>query len=500
MNQRPPFDATSLLQGWAALRRARLRRLDPAAAQERLLRSWLRRAAGTAFGRAHGFGAIRSVAEYQARVPLRRYEQLWEGWWKPAFPVLRDVTWPGLVPYFALSSGTTSGTTKRIPVTREAVLANRGAALDVLAHHLGHHPRSRIFAGFFFLLGGSTALDELVPGTREGDLSGIAAAEIPRWISGWCFPPPELALLGDWDRKLDARVPAEQVRTLSGTPSWLLVLLDRLGQQRGGLPLPALELLVHGGVAWGPYRNRFQPFLPPGCSTREVYPASEGFLAIADRGEGEGMTLVLDRGVFAEFVPVAELGTANPTRHWAATVETGLDYAVAVTSNAGLWGCLLGDTVRFLDRSPPRLLVTGRTAYDLSVFGEHLSGEEIDTALCRVIAAAGLLLGEYCVGAAFAGSAGRHHWLVEAGPPADPDRLAGALDTALREANADYTAHRDGGQLLPPRLTLLPFGAFKAWLRAQGKLGGQHKVPRVLADPQRFAELAGWMETQTARD
>lgn len=498
MRQAAPFDATPLLRGWAVLRRARLRRLHPAAAQQRLLRGWLWRAADTAFGREHGFASIRDVAEYQARVPLRRYEELWEGWWKPAYPTLRDVTWPGLVPYFALSSGTTSGNTKRIPVTRDAVMANRDAALDVLAHHLGQHPQSRVFGGLSFMLGGSTALEEVALGVREGDLSGIAAAEIPGWISGWGFPPPELALLADWDRKLDAlveQVPAEAVRMLSGTPSWLLVLLHRLQARRGGaLPLPALELLVHGGVAWEPYRAHFEPLLPPGCATREVYPASEGFIAIADRGSGEGMALVLDRGVFAEFVPVAELGATSPTRHWAATIETGVDYAVAVTSNAGLWSCLLGDTVRFVDRSPPRLLITGRTAYDLSVFGEHLSGAEIAAALTRVLADAGLALGEYCVGAEFEGSAGRHLWFVELAGTADAARLSAALDAALRAANADYAAHRDGAQLLPPRLTPLPPGAFEAWMRSQGKLGGQHKVPRVLADPRRFAALADWME------
>lgn len=496
--QGPPFDATPLLRGWAVWRRARLRRLDPAATQQALLLSWLRRAADTAFGRQHGFAAIGSVAEYQARVPLRRYEEFWDDWWKPAYPVLRDVTWPGLVPYFALSSGTTSGNTKRIPVTRDAVLANRDAALDVLAHHLGLHPHARLFAGLSFMLGGSTALTEVAPGVREGDLSGIAAAEIPRWISGWGFPPPELALLDDWDSKLDAlveQVPAEAVRMLSGTPSWLLVLLHRLQARRGGaLPLPALELLIHGGVAWEPYRAHFQPLLPPGCVTREVYPASEGFIAIADRGEGEGMALVLDRGVFLEFVPVGELGAASPTRHWAATLETGIDYAVAVTSNAGLWSCLLGDVVRFVDRSPPRLLVTGRTAYDLSVFGEHLSGAEIAAALARVLADAGIAPGEYCVGAAFEGSAGRHLWFVELAGAADAARLSAALDAVLRDANADYAAHRDGAQLLPPRLAPLPPGAFEAWMRSQGKLGGQHKVPRVLADPRRFAALVDWME------
>jgi hypothetical protein len=487
-----PFDSTPLLRLYARGRLAQLARLDPAVAQHRLLMGLVRRAARTRFGEKHGFAAIGSVAEFQAQVPLRRYEAFWSEWWEPGWPMLRDVTWPGPVPYFALSSGTTSGRTKRIPVTREMVLANRGAGLDVLSQHLGQHPASRIFAGPAFMLGGSTTLEEVAPGVRQGDLSGIAAHEVPSWIRAWSWPPEDLALIADWDTKL-ARLaeaaPVEAIRVLSGTPSWLLMLLERLAP-RGGLP--ALELLVHGGVAWAPYRDRIAPFLPPGCATREVYPASEGFVAIADRGDGEGMRLNLDRGCFFEFVPVAELDAESPTRHWAATLETGVEYAVVVSSCAGLWAYVIGDTVRFVDRSPPRLLVTGRTSYTLSTFGEHLAGAEIEAALLAAARQQGVAVAEYTVGPEFAGTAGRHRWLVEAAcavPEGAAPALAAAIDALLHTANEDYAAHRDGRQLAPPEVVLLPPGAFEAWMRSQGKLGGQHKVPRVMADPPRFAAM-----------
>jgi GH3 auxin-responsive promoter len=490
----PPFDATPLLRAVARRRTARLRALDPAEAQRALLLRLVRRAAGTRFGRAHGFAQIDSVTSYQARVPLRRYEQFWEEWWRDTCPVLVDATWPGRVPYLALSSGTTSGTTKYIPVTRAMVRANRGAGLDTLAWHLDAHPRSRIFGGLSFMLGGSTALERVAPGVRQGDLSGIASAEVPGFLGAWSWPPRRLALLADWDRKLTAlaeETPAAAVRVLTGTPSWLLVLLERLAARHGGSPpLPGLELLVHGGVAWAPYRDRIAPFLSPGCSTREVYPASEGFVAIADRGSGEGLRLNLDRGCFFEFVPVSELDAPAPRRHWAATIETGVDYAVAVSSCAGLWSYLLGDTVRFVDRSPPRLLVTGRTAYGLSAFGEHLTGEEIEAALLGAAAAEGVLVAEYTVGPVFDGARGGHRWLVELAAPAGPDTtaaLAEDLDAALQRANNDYAAHRRGAQLAPPEVVVVPPGAFAAWMRSQGKLGGQHKVPRVIADPGRFA-------------
>jgi hypothetical protein len=316
---------------------------------------------------------------------------------------------------------------------------------------------------------------------------------VPAPLRAWSFPPAGIALIPDWDRKLAAlaeAAPAGAIRLLSGTPSWLLVLLERLAARHGRPPLPALELLVHGGVAWAPYRDRLRPFLPAGCATREAYPASEGFVALADRGDGEGLRLTLDAGVFWEFVPLQELGAATPRRHWAATIETGIDYAVVATSCAGLWSYVLGDTVRFLDRAPPRLLVTGRTSYSLSAFGEHLSGEEIEAALLGAARAVGLTVADYTVGPVFHGSQGGHRWLVEPereARPAVAERLAQAVDAALLAANEDYAAHRRGGQMVAPEVVLLPPGAFSGWMRAQGKLGGQHKVPRVLADPERFA-------------
>ncbi len=465
------------MRALATARVAQLRRLDPVAAQRRVLQRLLKRAAGTRFGQAHGFSGLGDVAQYQAAVPLRDYEAFWREWWQPHYPMLRDASWPGMVPYFALSSGTTSGRTKYIPVTRAMVRANRRAGFDTLAWHFANHPSSHIFAGLAFMLGGSTALEQVAPGVCQGDLSGIAAAEIPRSLRRWSWPPAELALEADWDRKLAAlarQTPASSVHVLTGTPSWLLMLLEQLP------PLPKLELLVHGGVAWAPYRDRIAPFLPPGCETREVYPASEGFIATADGADGGGLRLNLDRGIFFEFVPVAELGRDRPTRHWVETIETGQDYAVVLTTCAGLFSYVLGDTVRFVSTAPPRLLVTGRTSYMLSTFGEHLHGEEIEAALLSV--AQGVR--EYTVGPVFAGSRGHHHWLVETETELD----AAALDAKLSALNADYAAHREGGQLLPPLVTRLPPGRFNEWMRAQGKLGGQHKVPRVIADPARFAQ------------
>lgn len=491
-----PFDSTPFLRAFAAHRLWRLRSMDPVAEQEGLLLALLRRAAETRFGRDHRFAAIRSVAAFQRAVPLRRYEALHDAYLAAELPVLENVLWPGRTPYLALSSGTTAGRTKRIPVTSEMLRANRDATVDLMAWHLAANPRARPLAGMSFMLGGSTALDTVAPGVREGDLSGIAAHEVPALLRPWTWPPEDLALMPDWDAKLDAlarQTPVDEISILSGTPSWLLMLFERLAARAGMPPLPALELLIHGGVAWAPYRDRIAPYLPPGCSTREVYAASEGFIAIADRGDGEGMRLSLDHGCFFEFVPVAELDADNPTRHWVATIETGVDYAVVVSSCAGLFGYLIGDTVRFIDRSPPRLLVTGRTSWTLSAFGEHLSGEEIETGLRDAALSAGIAVAEYAVGPEFIGSAGRHRWFVEpvgAAPAGTAKRIAAALDAALRATNDDYAAHRNGAQLAAPEVVVVSEGAFATWMRAEGKIGGQHKVPRVIADPDRFAAMA----------
>ncbi len=485
------LDGTPFLAAWGRRRIAALMRADPAATQQALLLRLLHQARDTRFGRAHGFATIRDVASFQARVPLRRYEDFWAEWWKQDYPVLRDINWPGRIPSVALSSGTTAGRTKRIPVSAAMMRANRGAGMDTLAWHLHHHPRSRPFAGRTLMLGGSTALDVIGPGVRAGDLSGIVAHEVPWPLRPWVWPPERLALMPDWDSKIAAlalTTPRPAIRVLTGTPSWLLMLLDRMG---GAPPFPNLELLVHGGVAWPPYRDRIAPYLPPGCATREVYAASEGFLAIADRGDGEGLRLNLDRGVFHEFVPVAELDSPNPTRHWAATIETGIDYAVVVTTVAGLHAYVVGDVVRFIDRDPPRLLITGRTAWTLSAFGEHLAGHEVVAALEAACAIARVTPAEWCCGPEFEGAQGRHHVLLEG--TGDAARLGTLLDQALAAANADYAAHRQGGQLLLPRVTLLPPGRFHAWMRATGRLGGQNKVPHIIADPARFAEAARFL-------
>jgi len=503
-----------IIRALVAARARASRRVDAVAAQRRTLERLLRVAAGTRFGRAHDFARLRGPDDFAAAVPLRRYEGFWRDWFAPAWPLLDDIAWPGRIPFFALSSGTTSGTTKRIPVTRAMLASNRRAGLDTLAYHFAARPGSAALSGRSLMLGGSTALETPAPGVRAGDLSGIATATLPWYAEPLVFPPRALALLTDWEVKLEGITRAaidQRITTLTGTPSWLLLLLERLRAERAArgespTPLPDLALLLHGGVRFDPYRRRFAELLAPATpDLREVYPASEGFFASADRGYGEGLRLNVDHGLYFEFVPIDELDSPRPTRHRVGTVETDVNYALVVSSCAGLWSYVVGDTVRFVTLDPPRLLITGRTSYMLSDFGEHLIGEEIDAALSVAAAEAAIDVVDYSVAAAhFAADGicrefpslhrppdwpeapGGHVYVVEASRPVDPATavtLARILDRELCACNDDYRAHRAPGVgIVPPFVVLAPPGCFASWMKARGRLGGQNKVPRVIHD------------------
>ncbi|MBV8189172.1 MAG: GH3 auxin-responsive promoter family protein [Alphaproteobacteria bacterium] len=498
------LDATPLLRMYARWRLGRLARQDAVAEQQRQLLRLVGSAAVTRFGRDHGFAKVASVDDYQTAVPLRRFEDFWQAYWQPSFPRLHDVTWPGTIPYFALSSGTSSGVTKHIPVSQAMVKANERAAIDLLVHHVANRPRSRIFGGRNFMLGGSAALKPLAPGILAGDLSGLAAGRVPWWARPRFFPNGPLAELADWETKtrlLARQSLQEDIRSMSGTPSWMLLFFEELQRlaPADARPLgtwyPHLEMLVHGGVSFAPYRSRFAELLAGShAEAREVYPASEGFVAIADRGPDEGLRLLADNGLFFEFVPTDELASARPTRHWLGTTEIDLDYAVVVTSCAGLWSYILGDTVRFIDLHPPRLFVTGRSSYGLSAFGEHLTGEQIDRAVAAAAEAIGGHVIDYTVGPVFQGR-GHHLYLVEFQPSVSAQQLAAfchTVDSRLAAANADYAEHRKGDfGMDPPRAKAVAPGSFAAWMKARGKLGAQNKVPRVVADGAAFKDLCG---------
>ena len=505
------LNVTPLMRRWAGWRAARLDRQDPAKVQERQLLSLVGRARATAFGRDHEFTGVRSVADFQARVPLRRFEDFWEAYWRDPFPHLKDASWPGTIPYFAVTSGTTTGRTQYIPCSKEMVAANALASADLLGFHLRNRRQSKVLGGKSFMLGGSTDLVEEAPGIYSGDLSGIMTANVPLWFRSRSFPPRELALMTDWEAKVARLVEAcadEDIRLVGGTPSWLLILFDAMAAARGGPAtlaelFPNLEVLIHGGVDFAPYRRRFEDLLAGShAELREVYPASEGFIASADRGEGEGLRLNLNHGMFYEFVPVDELESDTPTRHWIADAEVGVNYALVLSTCAGLWGYVLGDTVALVNLDPPRVRVTGRTSYMLSAFGEHLIAAEVEAAVSAAASEIGAAVTDWSVGAVYpeeAGALGGHLYIVEFAnaeiSAAQAAAFARRLDRELSTTNEDYAAHRaEGFGMLPPEVRVVPPGTFAAWMKARGQFGGQHKVPRIILDAELFADLRGFVE------
>lgn len=503
------IDFTPALRVYARRRRAALAKLDNVEAQRRQLLSLLKTARDTKFGREHGFAAIKDVDAFQAAVPLRRYDDFWRDYWKPAFPVIENASWPGRTPYFAVTSGTTSGTSKYIPVTPAMNWSNNRAGLDLLTHHVTHRPRSKVFGGKSFMLGGSTELVREAEGVYSGDLSGIAAKRAPWWAGQFLFPPLEIALMNDWEKKiarLASLAPTADIRVITGTPSWVLILFDRQ-QSAAGRPVtarelyPRLEMLVHGGVNFKPYRSRFEEFLAGGAELREVYPASEGFIALQDETPDQGLRLLTDNGLFFEFVPADELDSAKPTRHWLNTAERGVNYAIVLSSCAGAWSYIIGDTVRFVSLDPPRILITGRTSYSLSAFGEHLIAEEIEDAVASAAEAEGLMVTDFSVGAVYpknAGELGGHLYIVEfrQAPAKALDAFAALVDKRLKERNDDYRAHRaEGFGMRAPQVRAAPPGTFAAWMKSRGRLGGQNKVPRIINDQTLFADLARFAES-----
>jgi hypothetical protein len=490
---------------YARHRAGRLDRLGVERAQRETLLELVWHARDTRFGKDHGFASVRTVADYRGRVPLGEYESFWSRYWQPAFPFLAGVTWPDPIPYFALSSGTTSGATKYLPLSRQMLSSNNKAALTTLALFLNAYPDTPLFTGRIFFLGGSTDLQDLSaryadrapPRARRsqpilgGDLSGITNREASPLLRPYSFPPVELALIKDWDKKM--RLLAEHgaalpITMLSGVPSWLLVLFERLRQVTGKQTVaevwPMLRLVLHGGTNWEPYRALFEEQVgSPAVKYVETYPASEGFVAVEDPRFGL-LRLIPDHGIFFEFVPADELGSERPTRHGAWEVGVGVNYAVVLTTCAGLWGYVLGDTVIFERRSPPLLRFSGRTKYFLSAFGEHLISEEVERAVAQAARATGSAVVDFHVGPVFPedpSRPGHHRYLVEfAGSAPEPARFAAELDGALCRLNEDYEAHRQGDLTMrPPEVVPVRRGGFADWMRAQGKLGGQHKVPRM---------------------
>jgi hypothetical protein len=377
-------------------------------------------------------------------------------------------------------------------------------SLSMVAFHMAARPDSRLFFGRLFFLGGTANLEQPAPGVHEGDLSGIAAIELSPFLRPYTFPPLELALESNWDRKLALlaeRSIGERITLVSGVPSWLLMLFQRVLELSGkatiGEVWPDLEIVVHGGVKFDPYEKAFRAILGRSdIRLQETYPCSEGFIAFGDPRSGH-LRLLLDHGVFYEFVPVDELESQKPTRHWLGNVEHGVNYAIVVSTCAGMWAHIIGDTVRFEALRPPLIRFTGRTKYTLSAFGEHLINEEVELAIAEAASASRSSVRDWHVGPVFQGALGYHQYVVEfLDTPDDPQRFRLLLDEDLLQRNADYLAHRAEGVGMPlPALMIARPGAFASWMRSRGKLGGQNKVPRMDGTGALTRDLAEYLRS-----
>ncbi|MDR3132402.1 MAG: GH3 auxin-responsive promoter family protein [Prevotellaceae bacterium] len=477
-------------------------RRQPQRYQQAIFKSLIKAGGETAFGKRYRFSGITAVNDFQQTVPLHEYEQL-----KPFIDRMRQgeqrVLWNTPVRWFAKSSGTTADKSKFIPVSREALYGCHYQGMrDVLMFYLNNYPGSRLFHGKALTLGGSHR-PEINGGIRSGDLSAVLIQNSP-WYTEWVRTPSrEVALLPDFETKVQRiaeKAITQNVTNFAGVPSWNLVLMKRVLEISGKKNLlevwPNMELFMHGGISFEPYREQYRRLLPSErMHYMETYNASEGFFALQDDPDDTSLLLLNNAGVFYEFIPMPRLADALAGAFTAfdtiETVQTRVNYAMVITTNGGLWRYLIGDTVQFTSTCPPKIKITGRTRHFINVFGEELIVDNAIAALKAACQATGAQVAHYTVAPVFmdATAKGAHEWLVEFDtPPADMEQFAARLDAELCRVNSDYEAKRDNNTTLRRlALTVLPSGTFYEWMRRRGKLGGQNKIP-PLYNTREYAE------------
>ena len=461
---------------------------DGEALQQKVLKYLLDRAKDTEYGRNHLFGAVKDYEHFAMSTPVNTYEEL-----KGDIDRMRqgetDVLWPGHVKWYAKSSGTTNDKSKFIPVSPDGLKRiHYQGGTDVVAFYLRNNPQSRMFDGKGLILGGSHAPNYNLPGSLVGDLSAILIENINPIVNLVRVPSKQTALLSDFEIKRD-RIAREamnkNVTNLSGVPSWMLSVLNRVMELSGKSHLedvwPNIEVFFHGGVAFTPYREQYEKLITsPRMHYMETYNASEGFFGIQDDPADKSMLLMLDYDVFYEFVPADDLN-ASPIPLWA--VEKNKNYAMIISTSCGLWRYLIGDTVKFTSTNPYKFIISGRTKSFINAFGEELIVDNAEKGLAYACQLTGAVVSEYTAAPVFMDNNAkcRHQWLIEfAKAPDDLQKFADILDRKLQEVNSDYEAKRYKNITLQPlEIIQARTGLFNDWLKENGKLGGQHKVPRL---------------------
>jgi hypothetical protein len=470
--------------------------------QERMLQNLLEAGRYTEWGRKYDFASIRNYNQYRERFPLQDYESL-KPYIERTMQGEQGLLWPGDIYWFAKSSGTTQDKSKFIPVSYESLEeCHFKGGRDALSFHCAAFPETRIFEGKALLIGGSHSVSQHNESTYYGDLSAVLMNHMPVWATMMKTPDLSIALLEHWEEKLEKMALAtmqENVTSISGVPTWTLVLFKRMLELAGKNNMleiwPDLQLYIHGGVSFRPYYEQFETLIP-GTQMRylETFNASEGFFGIQDEPGLREMLLMTDYGVFYEFVPAELAGDDYPPVLSLEEVETGVNYAMIITTNSGLWRYKLGDTIRFSSISPYRFTITGRTKLFINAFGEELMIENADKAMHEACILTGAVMKEYTAAPVYMSQTEPgHEWLIEFEiQPASLDVFTDALDTALKNCNSDYEAKRQKDLALKmPKVRSLPSGTFHAWLKSKGKLGGQHKVPRLSNDRRHVEEILG---------
>jgi len=461
----------------------------PNEVQLELLRELIATAKNTEIGRAYDFSSIKNYEEFAARVPIRSYED-----YEPLIQRSRlgenNIYWPTPIKWFAKSSGTTNAKSKFIPVSTESLEGCHYAVTkDLLCMYLNNNENSKLFTGKNLRLGGSKEVYR-ENGTSFGDLSAIIIDNMPFWADYSSTPKSEISLMSNWETKMQAIVAetiTENVTSLAGVPSWMLVLLYQIMETTGNENMYQvwrnLEVYFHGGVSFDPYMDQYKKIMPPGFQYYEIYNASEGFFAIQDKNDPNGLLLMLDYGIFYEFIPMDTYQSSRQKVIPLDQVRIRENYAMIITTNAGLWRYKIGDTVRFTSITPYRIKITGRTKHHINVFGEELIIENAEEALKRVTQQTSSEIMEYTAAPIFmkGKEKGAHEWMIEfKKPPRDLKAFAIALDQTLQELNSDYEAKRFNNSTLNIlKVHQARERLFYDWLKVQNKLGGQHKVPRL---------------------
>lgn len=489
----------------SSLARLRSWRIDawmknPLDAQREVLQDLVTSAQYTEFGKRHHFSELFSVKAFKTAVPIHEYEDL-----KPYIDRImqgeQHLLWNTPINWFAKSSGTTSDKSKFIPVSEESLQEGHyRASKDVLSLYYCYQPDSALLTGKALIIGGSHNINPLNQEAQYGDLSAVLLQNTPFWGHWLRTPELDIALMDEWESKIEKLAQStiqENVTSISGVPTWTLVLFRRIlehtGKQNISEVWPSLELYMHGGVSFTPYKENFRKLIGKEINYLDMYNASEGFFAAQDDPSKEGMLLFTDHGIFMEFMPVSEYGSSHPRTIGLREVELGQQYALVISTNAGLWRYLLGDTIQFTSIRPFRIQVTGRLKHFINAFGEEVIVNNTDKAIAVACSLTESVVADYTAAPVYfsEGSNGAHEWLIEfEKEPTNLQQFSVLLDQALQEANSDYEAkrHKDIALRLPLIHSLKP-GSFTNWLRQKGKLGGQHKIPRLSNDRKLLEEI-----------